>query len=140
MPCIEVSLPKVSREIKAALSAELTAAFCSSTGHPSEILGLRFFEYENQSAAIGGKLCDESGAKVYLHLLVYSPRLKRSIKQKLGSALSEAFAEATLHPEWIPTIHISEHPYDNIIVGGKLLTDTYEECAKRDFYYSLPKD
>lgn len=140
MPCIEISLPKVSRETKVALSAEVTEAFCSSTGHPPEFFGLRFFEYEPDTAATGGKLCDEASASAYLHMLIYCPRLKRSVKQKMGSALSEAFARATKRPDWIPTIHICEHPFDNVVVCGKLLTDAYEECAKRSFYYELPKD
>lgn len=140
MPCIEISLPKVSREIKVELSAELTKAFCFATGHPPEIFGLRFFEYELDTAAIGGKLCDESGVRTYLHMLIYCPRLKRSVKQKMGAALSEIFTRTTKRPDWIPTIHISEHPYDNIIIDGKLLTDAFEECAKKSYYYELPKD
>ncbi|HLE12713.1 MAG: hypothetical protein A2504_16880 [Bdellovibrionales bacterium RIFOXYD12_FULL_39_22] len=140
MPCIEISLPKVNREIKSALASELTEAFCSSTGHSSEILGLRFFEYEQDSAAMGGQLCDVPGALPYLHMLVYSPRLKRSVKQKVGAALVAAFARGTKQQDWVPVIHISEHPFDNVVVDGKLLTDAYEECAKRSFYYELPKD
>lgn len=140
MPCIEVSLPKINRETRVALAAGLTEAFCSSTGHPAGIFGLRFFEYEQTAAATGGKLCDSPGVSPYLHMLVYCPRLKRSIKQKVGAALTNAFARATKQPEWLPVIHICEHPFDNIVVGGKLLTDVYEDCAKRSFYYELPKD
>jgi phenylpyruvate tautomerase PptA (4-oxalocrotonate tautomerase family) len=140
MPCIELSLPKVSRETKAELAAELTDAFCDTTGHSADIFGIRFFEYDNDTASAGGKLCDAPGAEPYLHVLVYCPRLTRSSKQKMGAALTEAFARAVKRQDWVPFIHICEHPYDNVIVGGRLLTDAYEECAKRTFYYELPKD
>lgn len=140
MPCIELSLPKVPREIRAALAAELTEAFCSTTGHSADIFGIRFFEYEPETASTGGKLCDIKGEQPYLHLLIYCPRLKRSIKQRLGAALTTAFARAVKRTDWLPVIHICEHPYDNVVVGGKLLTDSYEDCAKRSFYFELPKD
>ena len=48
MPCIEVSLPKINQETRGALAAGLTEAFCSSTGHPAEIFGLRFFEFSDK--------------------------------------------------------------------------------------------
>lgn len=140
MPCIEVSLPRVSRDVKAALAAELTEAFCGTTGHTAEIFGIRFFEYDAESASSGGRLCDSAGAAPYLHMLIYCPRLKRATKQKMGAALTEAFAKGTGRPDWVPFIHICEHPYDNVVVEGKLLTDAYEECARRTFYYDLPKD
>ena len=140
MPCIELSLPKVPREIRAALAAELTEAFCSTSGHPTDIFGIRFFEYELETASAGGKLCDVDSADPYLHMVVYCPRLKRSTKQKMGEALTAAFERAVKCSNWVPFIHICEHPYDNVVVGGKLLTDAYEECAKRSFYYELPKD
>jgi phenylpyruvate tautomerase PptA (4-oxalocrotonate tautomerase family) len=140
MPCIEVSLPEIDKETRSALAAGLTEAFCSATGHPAQLLGVRFFEYPPASAANGGKLCDSPGTSPYLHVLLYCPRLKRSVKQKVGAALTGAFAAAVKKPDWIPIIHICEHPFDNIVVGGKLLSDAYEECSKRGFYYELPKD
>jgi phenylpyruvate tautomerase PptA (4-oxalocrotonate tautomerase family) len=140
MPCIELSLPMIDRETKAALAASLTEAFCAATGHPADIFGIRFFEYDNHSASVGGNLCDSPNAEPYLHMLVYCPRLKRSTKQKVGAALTEAFTKSVKRQGWMPFIHICEHPYDNVIVGGKLLTDAYGECAKRSFYYELPKD
>ncbi len=140
MPCIELSLPKVDQQVKTSLAVELTEAFCSATGHPAEIFGIRFFEYEPGAAAMGGKLCEDSRTKPYLHMVVYSPRLKRSVKQKLGAALTSALARASKQSDWVPVIHLCEHPFDNVIVNGKLLSDAYEECAKRSFYYELPKD
>jgi phenylpyruvate tautomerase PptA (4-oxalocrotonate tautomerase family) len=140
MPCIELSLPKVDQKTKAALAAELTEAFCSTTGHSAEILGVRFFEYEADSTAVGGKLCGDSPANPYLHMVIFCPRLKRSVKQTMGAALVDAFTRASQRSSWIPVIHICEHPYDNVVVNGKLLSDAYEECAKRSFYYDLPRD
>lgn len=140
MPCIELSLPKVSQEIRAALAAELTHAFCATTGHSAEIFGIRFFEYEDDLASKNGKLCHSLTSIPYLHMVVYCPRLKRSAKQKMGAALTLAFTKAVDRTDWAPTIHICEHPYDNVVVGGKLLSDAYESCAKRSFYYELPKD
>ncbi|MCC7443128.1 MAG: hypothetical protein IT285_15960 [Bdellovibrionales bacterium] len=140
MPCIELSLPKADRKTRAALAAGLTEAFCSSTGHPAEILGVRFLEYEPGMAAVGGKLCDDPAESPYLHILVYCPKLRRTVKQRLGAALSESFVRATGRPEQVPVIHICEHPYDNVVVNGRLLSDAYEECAKRSFYYDLPRD
>lgn len=140
MPCIELSLPKVEPKIRAALAASLTEAFCTATGHPAEIFGIRFFEYEPGEASVAGRICGDNGGPAYLHMLVYTPRLKRSTKQKLGVALMEAFRVATGRKDWAPSIHLSEHPYDNVVVDGKLLSDAFEECAKRPFYYELPKD
>lgn len=139
MPCIELSLPKVEPKIKAALAANLTEAFCVATGHPAEIFGIRFFECEPGEASVGGRICSDDGS-AYLHVLVYSPRLKRSAKQKLGAALTEAFRSATGRQYWSPVIHLSKHPYVNVVVDGKLLSDAFEECAKHPFYYELPED
>lgn len=140
MPCIEISLPRIDRETKASLAAALTEAFCSTTGHPSHIFGIRFFEYENEAAASGGRLCDSPESTPYLHMVVYCPRLKRTTKQKMGAALTGAFTKSVGRLDWVPVIHICEHPYDNVVIDGKLLTDAYDECAKRSFYYDLPKD
>lgn len=140
MPCIEFSIPKSNREVKAALAAELTEAFCGSTGHPVEIFGIRFFEYDDDSASVGGRLCEPSDTPPYLHMVVYCPRLKRSSKQKLAASLTAAVTKGTRRDDWVPIIHICEHPYDNVVVAGKLLSDAYEECASRRFYYDLPTD
>lgn len=83
MPWIELSRPKTNRETKAAL---------------------RFFEFEPDSAATGGKLCGDRETSPYLHMLVYCPRLKRATKQKMGAALAEAFAQAVQRTDWIPFI------------------------------------
>lgn len=140
MPCLELSLPPVPRETRVALAAGLTEAFCAATGHPPELFSVRFFEVDAGMASVGGRLCDEEGASPYLHLLLYCPRLKRSVKQRVGAALTEAFTRAVRRSDWTPVIHVCEHPYDNVVVEGRLLTDSYEDLAKRAFYYELPRD
>ncbi|MBI4534132.1 MAG: tautomerase family protein [Candidatus Melainabacteria bacterium] len=72
-----------------------------------------------------------------LHLNLYCPRLTRSKKQLLVRLLTEAFVVAVQQRHWEPVIHINEHPYDNVGVGGQLLSDAYPECAARKFYYEL---
>lgn len=139
MPCVELSLPPVGRETRAKLAREITEAFCGCTGHPAEIFGIRFFEYQPEMASHAGELCDVKGNKPYLHMMLYCPRLSHEVKRKVGAALTEAVARGTGRTDWVPFIHISEHPYENIVVGGKLLMEAFEECAKRPFYYQLPK-
>lgn len=134
MPCIEMSLPESARELRAPIARAITDAFSAVTGHPAEIVGVRFFEYREGEAFVGGR------PGPYFHMLVYSPRLKRSVKQKLASALAEAVTRASGHETWRPTIHLCEHPYDNVVVDGQLLSDAFEACAKKPFYYELPKD
>ncbi len=87
-----------------------------------------------------GKLLTAANDPPYIHFLLYCPRLKRSAKQALAKSMTDAFVTATQQPAWKPILHISEHPYDNIAVEGKLLSDAYKECAERPFYYPIPKD
>ena len=140
MPCLEISMPKVDTKTKTELAAKLTEVFASVSGFPAEIFGICFKEYEMSTVALGGTLCTDNSSVPYLHFLLYSPRLKRSAKQKLVATLSGIFAECVGHSDWIPVIHLCEHPYDNVGVAGKLLSDSYEECAKSNFYYELPND
>ncbi|MDD5090108.1 MAG: hypothetical protein PHQ23_04250 [Candidatus Wallbacteria bacterium] len=139
MPSMEISMPKVTDLVRARLAFDLTAVFCTTGGFEPEIFGMRFNEYGPGFAAQGGKLWDGTGHP-YLHILLYTPRLKKSVKRTLIERLSAAFAAAVENPEWVPVIHLCEHPYDDIGVGGKLLSDAYEECRKRKFYYDLPED
>ncbi|KZK95843.1 MULTISPECIES: tautomerase family protein [unclassified Pseudovibrio] len=66
------------------------------------------------------------------HIVVYSPRLPREKKVACVAALTNAFEESTGLDANLLTIHIEEHSYDNIGVGGKLLTDAYPEIAERE--------
>ncbi|MDF1544823.1 MAG: hypothetical protein P1R58_06930 [bacterium] len=140
MPCLEVTLPKVEAGVKATLAKELTTAFCSATGFPVEIFGILFREYEYGRAASGGEICSDSDTRPYLHMVLYCPRLKRSAKQKVVKSLTESFCSVVGRIEWRPVLHICEHPYDNVGVDGKLLSDSFEQCREAEFYYPLTED
>ncbi len=140
MPCLEITMPKVEAETKEKLSAELTKAFDESTKFGPEIFGIYFDEYEPGQAASGGTICDESTGRPYLHMVLYCPRVGRSTKQKLVEAFSSVFVSVLEKPDWQPVIHIDEHPYDNVGVNGKLLSDSYDELTKSKFYYELPTE
>ena len=140
MPCLEISMPEMDVQTKEQIASALTEAFATSTPFGADIFGIRFFEYKPKTTAVGGRLQGEDSESPYLHFFFFFPRLKRTNKQKLAAALTEAFARVTGRPGWLPTVHICEHPYDNVVVGGKLLSDAYLECARRDFYYELPRD
>ncbi|WKD49163.1 tautomerase family protein [Microbulbifer spongiae] len=66
------------------------------------------------------------------HIVVYAPRLPREKKVACVAALTRAFEESTGLDANLLTIHIEEHSYDNIGVGGQLLTDTCPEIAERE--------
>lgn len=139
MPCLAISMPKINTELKKRLAAELTSVFADCTGFSAEIFGIQFHEYNLEDAASGGQLCDDT-ERPFLHFLLYCPRITRSVKQKLVAELTNIFITVNGKPEWKPVIHICEHPYDNVGVDGKLLSDSYPECAKSKFYFDLPKD
>jgi 4-oxalocrotonate tautomerase len=135
MPCIEVTMPRTDAAARERLARALTHAFACAIGFDEDILGVHFREYGPGEAAVGGRLWSGEG-RPYLHLVVSS----RSQKQRAVADLTAAFAECVGRPDWKPVIHLAEHPYDNVGVEGKLLTDAYEECARRTFYYDLPRD
>ena len=135
MPCLEISMPKVSTEIKELLAKRLTDAFVEATGFEKSIFAVRYHQYAVGSAAVGGELWPGDDSRPYLHFLLYCPRLHRAAKQKVVSSFTAAFTETIGKVDWKPVIHIGEHPYDNVGVGGALLSDTYEELANRKFYY-----
>jgi phenylpyruvate tautomerase PptA (4-oxalocrotonate tautomerase family) len=140
MPYLEITIPKIDPQMKKCVASMLTEAFAATTPFGADIFGIRFFEYLPGEVAIGGKLLNQTNDKPYIHFLLYCPRLKRAAKQKLVAALAEGFTKATNNETWKPVIHICEHPYYNVGIEGRLLSDAYEECAKRAFYYELPKD
>lgn len=139
MPCIEVTLPAQSAATRAALASALTESFCAATGHDPTIVGVLFHQYAEGAASVGGRLWDGAGVP-FLHVVVLCPRLRRSAKQVVVQAMTEAFSQAVGRPEWRPVLHLAEHPYDNVGVDGQLLSDRYEACAKRRFYYELPRE
>lgn len=137
MPCLEVILPKSEDNIKEKLTYGLTKAFDESTRFGADIFGIHYSEYEPKGAASGGVIWDGRNGRPYLHLILYCPRIDRQTKQKLVETMSAAFVDAIGKENWLPVIHICEHPYDNVGVKGQLLSDTYEELAKKKFYYEL---
>ena len=66
------------------------------------------------------------------HIVIYSPRLSRDVKVRCAEAVTQAFETATGLSSDLLTIHFEEHSYDNIAVGGKLLTDSIPELAERE--------
>jgi len=140
MPCLEITLPKLDIETKKKLSERLTAVFDRDTRFEAEIFGIHYNEYESGDSSSGGKMWDGETGRPYLHFLLYIPRLQRSEKQKLAISFTDTFTECVGKPDWKPVIHICEHPYDNVVVDGKLLSDSYESCAKSEFYYKLPNE
>ena len=140
MPCLEISLPKLDHQIKEKLTYELTRVFEQSTNFGADIFGIRYHEYEAGQSASGGHIWDGRSGRPYLHMLLYIPRITRETKQKLVEKFSEVFVETVERESWLPVIHICEHPYDNVGVEGKLLSDQYEACAKSKFYYEVGDD
>ncbi len=138
MPSIEITLPRTDAATRERLAHEMTRAFAAAVGCESEILGIHFREYGPGEAAVGGRLWTGDGP-AYLHIAISSPRLPRAAKVRMATDLTAAFTAALGRPDWQPVIHLAEHPYDNVAVNGKLLSDAFESCAKRPFYYDLPR-
>lgn len=137
MPCLEISMPRVDRSTKEKLAAKLTSVFEKVSGHPAQIFGIVFHEYEPGSAASGGKLCDGGPDRPYLHFLLYGPRLKKSVKREIVKQFTDTFCECVGHADWKPVIHIGEYPYDNVGVNGELLSESYQELSSKRFYYEI---
>jgi phenylpyruvate tautomerase PptA (4-oxalocrotonate tautomerase family) len=139
MPCLDITLPKTDFKTKATMMARLTSLGEQIAGFEPEIFRMSFREYEVGTAGIAGQLWDGEHGHPYLHLVLYCPRMKRSVKRKLIVEYSRAFAEIVGHADWQPVIHICEHPYDNVGGHGEMLSDR-PELSERKFYYELPKD
>ena len=137
MPCLEIVIPEVDQETKVKLVSELTDAFAASTKFPPEIFGIHFMEYKPGETASGGKIWDGKTGVPYLHFLLYCPRIDRTVKQDVVKSFTKAYTNCIGNRDWKPIIHICEYPYDNVGVGGELLSDAYEEYAKIKFYYEM---
>jgi 4-oxalocrotonate tautomerase len=66
------------------------------------------------------------------HIIIYSPRMSRETKIACAKAVTQAFEATTGHSAELLTIHFEEHSYDNIAVGGKLLTDAFPELEAKE--------
>ena len=140
MPCLEVSMPRTNQKTKRLLTARLTEVFVSCTDFSAHSLGIRYWEYNLGQAANEGRLWDGQTGKPYLHLVLHSPRMRGTQKQKLIEALTSAFVECVGKPDWKPVIFLSEYPYDNVGVDGRPISQGFEEYAGKKFYYQLPDD
>ncbi len=140
MPCLEITIPQTTTDVKTALAEKLTIAFAEATGMGASIFAVYFKEYAPGQVSVGGKIWKGDASRPYIHFLLYCPRLKRTVKQQIVKEMSEIYSTCINNPEWKPVIHIDEHPYDNVGVEGQLLSDAYDACAKAEFYYPLPKD
>ncbi|MEP0814442.1 MAG: hypothetical protein HRF49_07235 [bacterium] len=140
MPNLEVSMPRTDAETKARLAEALTEAFSLATGFDAKIFGIRFFEYGPGEASHGGKIWNGQSGEPYIHLVLYIPRIRRIHKQNLVASFAAAFAQASGHADWRPVVHICEHPYDNIGVEGRLLSDSLPQAKSKPYYFELPDD
>lgn len=66
------------------------------------------------------------------HIIIYCPRLDREKKAACAAAVTEAFEQSTGLRGELLTIHFEEHSYNNIAVGGRLLTDVHSELDERE--------
>jgi len=137
MPCLEMTLPKIDDSTKTELAERMTSVFAELSGFPAEIFGICFKEYDRGNAASGGKLWHGGNDRPYLHFILYSPRLKKSVKQSLVDKFTSVFIDVMGKPDWKPVIHLCEQPYDNVGVDGQLLSERNEELGKRKFYYDI---
>ena len=140
MPCMEITLPALDLESKRKLALELTEAYADSTGMDRERIGIRFLEYEEGESAYAGKLWEGGEGRRYVHVMLYCPRQTRKVKQEIVRRMNDSFRSHLTLEEFRPVIHIQEHPYDNVGVDGRLLSDIFEELAERKFYYLLDDD
>jgi phenylpyruvate tautomerase PptA (4-oxalocrotonate tautomerase family) len=137
MPCLEFVSPDLTHDQKQLIATGLTDAFVDITGFEREIFGIHFITYGAGGAAQGGVMWDGSTGRPMVHLLFYSPRFDREIKQALVIKFTNVVKDVIGDPAWKPVIHLNEHPYDNIGVDGEILSDRHEELRERKFYYDL---
>lgn len=135
MPFLEIRMPTMARSKTESLAARINQEFIDATGFEDEILRIQFMTYDPDTLATSGQL---AGANSFVHMILYSPRLRFDVKRSIVSGLTQAFREASGDQNFHVMIHIHEFPYDNIGLDGQLLTDTDDELASRPFYYVLP--
>jgi phenylpyruvate tautomerase PptA (4-oxalocrotonate tautomerase family) len=131
MPCLEVTLPKMDLATRRRLAERLTETFVASTGIDRQAFCIFFHEY------VGGSLWESGNRPPPIHLALYSPRVKRTVKGRLVKQFTAIVTE--FWPGWVENVivHIGEHPYENVGYQGKTLADQYTELAERPFYYPL---
>jgi phenylpyruvate tautomerase PptA (4-oxalocrotonate tautomerase family) len=135
MPFLEIRMPEIDRNKMESLASRMNQEFIDATGFEDEILRIQFIQHDRGSLAIRGEL--GSGAE-FVHMILYSPRLRFDVKRGLVSALTQTYREVTDKADANVMIHLHEFPYDNIGLDGQLLTDADDELASRPYYYVLP--
>ena len=128
MPFIDVIIPRCRTKALKELSLGMTEEFCRITGFEREILAIHFTQYETIS--IAGKFVE----KGYVHVHIFIPRIEKGVKTELIAKFSEMVKKEF---KCDPVVHISEHPYDNIGVSGKSLSELIPELGERKFYYDV---
>lgn len=136
MPSLEVLLPKTDLKTRGALAFQLTKAFMEATGGKfgKNEFSVFFMEYGMGFASMGGKLWDDEDDYAPVHMALLTTKLTRAQKKNSVELFTKAMKDAG-NKDWYIVVHISEHPYDNIGVNGKVLSDLIPELSKRKFYY-----
>ena len=73
------------------------------------------------------------------HIVVYSPRLTREKKVACAKELTAAFERTTEISAEHLVIHFEEHSYDNVAVGGQLLSDLEPALMEKEKSYQAEK-
>ena len=136
MPSLQVLLPKTDLKTRGAFAFLLTKAFVDATEgrFDKNDFAVFFHEYGMGFASIGGKLWDDEDDFAPVHIELSCPRLSRGQKKDIVELFTKALKEAG-NKDWVVVIHISEHPYDNVGVSGKLLSDLIPGLSEKKFYY-----
>ena len=66
------------------------------------------------------------------HIVVQCPMLTREQRAAAVSGITEAFSRATGIEASHVVVHVQEHSYDSIGVGGRLLSDLYPELQEKE--------
>jgi phenylpyruvate tautomerase PptA (4-oxalocrotonate tautomerase family) len=135
MPFLEIRMLEMDRTKIELLAKRMNQDFIDATGFEDEILRIQFVPYDRNTLAIRGEFGSEPE---FVHMILFSPRLRFDVKRGLVSALTQAFREVSGKADSNVMIHLHEFPYDNIGVDGQLLTDMDDELASRPYYYVLP--
>ncbi len=138
MPFIEIVIPAFSPAQREAFAGEITDAFSRIAGFPKDILAvyMNYYQIGGDKITVAGKYIPLFSDKAYLHIAVFSPRLKKAAKREVIAEFT-SIAERVFEGKCAsPVIHLNEHAYDNIGVNGKMLSELYPELAERTFYYS----
>lgn len=135
MPFLEICMPRMDPRKTESLASRINEEFIDATGFEDEILRIQFMAYDPDTLATGGQV---AAGNSFVHMILYTPRLRFDVKRSIVSGLTQVFREASEESNFQVMIHIHEFPYDNIGLDGQLLTDTDDELASRPYYYVLP--